>query len=251
MRYCGLASRMETAAVLDLRAGEDGQMDKEQQIIHSWTENASAWTESVRGNQIESRKVATNKAIVDCIRKYNPHKVLDVGCGEGWLVRELAQCGMEVVGTDCSAPLIDRARESGSGTFLGLTYDDLCSTSPFEGTKFDAIVCNFALVGESVSQLLSSLRNLLSADGKLFIQTVHPFAVCGDQDEYKDGWRTETFSNFGSDYKESMPWYFRTVGSWLNIITDAGLKVDQCDEPINPSTGKPLSLLFTCSEGQS
>ncbi len=222
--------------------------EREQQIIHSWTENAAAWTESVRSNQIESRKVATNKAIVETIIERNPSNVLDVGCGEGWLVRELAQHGMDVTGIDCSAPLIDRARELGKGTFHVLTYDEFESTSVFDATEFDAVVCNFALVGESVELLLSSLRKLLHDDGKLFIQTVHPFAVCGPDDQYMDGWRTETFSSFGPGYKEAMPWYLRTVGSWFSVLKKAGFQVDDCKEPIHPSTGKALSLVLTCGK---
>lgn len=222
-------------------------MDKsEEQIIRSWHENASAWTESVRSNQIESRKVATNKAIVETIREHNPSNVLDVGCGEGWLVRELAQHGMDVTGLDGSAPLIDQARTLGNGTFHVLTYEELESATVLNDTRFDAIVCNFALVGESTNQLLSALGRLLGDNGRLFIQTVHPFAVCGDADEYKDGWRIESFSSFGPGYREAMPWYFRTVGSWFKLVVEAGLTVEGCREPIHPMTGKPLSLLLTC-----
>lgn len=218
--------------------------NRENQILHSWNENASAWTESVRSNSIESRKVATNKAIVETLVKHQPENVLDVGCGEGWLVRELSDRGMDATGTDGAAPLIEKAKALGNGTFHVLTYDELCARNSISSIEYDAIVCNFALVGENVSELLKTLRNQLSNRGKLFIQTVHPFAVCGDE-PYQDAWRTESFANFGPGYTEAMPWYFRTVGSWLALLQSAGLIIDEVLEPIHPETGKPLSLLLT------
>ncbi len=220
--------------------------NREQQILHSWNENASAWTESVRSHLIESRQVATNKAIIDTILKYNPNNVLDVGCGEGWLVRELFNRGIDATGTDGAAPLIDKAKALGDGSFHVLTYEELGASNVISSINYDAIVFNFALVGENVSELLNSLRKQLSNRGKLIIQTVHPFAVCGDE-PYRDGWRVESFANFGSGYKESMPWYFRTVGSWLALVQSARLRIDECLEPIHPVTGRPLSLLLTCS----
>ena len=43
-----------------------------------------------------------------------------------------------------------------------------------------------------------------------------------------------------------MPWYFRTLATWLREIGDAGLTVTAIDELLNPSTGQPMSILFTC-----
>ncbi len=220
--------------------------NREHQILHSWNENAAAWTESVRSESIESRQVATNKAIIDTILKHNPTNALDIGCGEGWLARELFNRGIDATGTDGAAPLIEKAKALGGGTFHVLTYEEFSATTPISSIEYDAIVCNFALVGQNVSELLISLRKQLSSKGKLFIQTVHPFAVCGDG-PYRDEWRTESFSNFGPGYKEPMPWYFRTVGSWLTLLQTAGFSIDECHEPIHPGTGKPLSLLLTCS----
>lgn len=220
--------------------------NREHQILHSWNENAAAWTESVRSESIESRQVATNKAIIDAILKHNPTNALDVGCGEGWLARELFNRGIDATGTDGAAPLIEKAEALGGGTFHVLAYEEFSATTPISSIEYDAIVCNFALVGQNVSELLISLRKQLSSKGKLFIQTVHPFAVCGDE-PYRDAWRTESFSNFGPGYKEPMPWYFRTVGSWLTLLQTAGFSIDECHEPIHPATGKPLSLLLTCS----
>jgi hypothetical protein len=42
-----------------------------------------------------------------------------------------------------------------------------------------------------------------------------------------------------------MPWYFRTLASWISELETAGLRVSWIAEPIHPDTGDPLSLLLT------
>src|ERR1700674_1682806 len=63
-------------------------------IVDSWRKNASPWTTAVRENQIASRALVTNKAIIDAVLSRSPRTVLDIGCGEGWLVRSLSEHGI-------------------------------------------------------------------------------------------------------------------------------------------------------------
>ncbi|MED4584284.1 class I SAM-dependent methyltransferase [Brevibacillus choshinensis] len=222
--------------------------DRERLLEQSWMINAEAWTKSVRENQIESRKIATDQAILDEINRFDPKRVLDVGCGEGWLVRTLGMQGMEVVGMDGSLELINKAQSAGGGHFVHLNYSDLTKAPSRLGSQFDVIVCNFSLLSEDISTILQSLAPLLSADGVILIQTLHPFSVA-QHDRYEDGWREESFTGMGEGYKSSMPWYYRTMGSWLNEVqADGHLKLLHCQEPINPTTGKPLSLLITVTK---
>ena len=71
-------------------------MDKEKKIIDSWTANAANWIDIIDNNGIESRKLVTNKAIVDAVCNSKPASVFDIGCGEGWLSLELYNRGIEV-----------------------------------------------------------------------------------------------------------------------------------------------------------
>ena len=212
-------------------------------LIRSWTTNASAWTDAVRSGRIESRRLATDAAMLDRLVALRPARVLDVGCGEGWLCRALAAQGVEAVGIDVSAPLVDAARAAGRGRFEVLPYSELADAGARLGT-FDALACNFALLEEDIVPMLRDLRALLAPGGHLVVQTVHPWSACGAE-PYRDGWRLEDFAGFGDQaFPEPMPWYFRTLATWLADLSSAGFQLDQLREPAHPDTARPLSLLL-------
>ena len=79
----------------------------DEKIVDSWEKNATQWTSAVRGGRIESRKLITDKAIVEAVLSHSPASVLDIGCGEGWLIRELSPQVSHLVGVDAaSKPLV-------------------------------------------------------------------------------------------------------------------------------------------------
>lgn len=220
--------------------------DPIEQIKRSWEANACAWTEAVRNGAIESRSLATNAAILQALTERKPRRVLDLGCGEGWLARTLAQLEIQVVGVDGSAQLIELAREFGGGIFHHYSYTEITAAPQIVGCDFDAIACNFALLEEDVLELLRALRSCLAQQGVLVIQTVHPWSGRG-KDKYCDDWRTETFAGFGQGFTEAMPWYFRTLSSWISLLRHSGYLLDDIREPVHPDTSEPLSLLLVAT----
>ncbi len=149
----------------------------------------------MREQKIESRRVATDAAILDAILGRNPRDVLDLGCGEGWLARALSERGGSVTGVDASPALIEAAQKLGGGTFRVLPYEELSTLA----TQFDVIAANFALLDENLH--LAALRALLRPGGALIVQTVHP-AFAGEP--YADGWRVETFASMEGEWPEPM-----------------------------------------------
>jgi 2-polyprenyl-3-methyl-5-hydroxy-6-metoxy-1,4-benzoquinol methylase len=213
-----------------------------ERLLHSWIANSETWCDVVREQRIESRRVVTDAAIVSAIVERSPKRVLDLGCGEGWLARELSGHGIDVTGVDASEPLVNAARAFGGGAFLTRTYDEIIANPASLDGPYDIVVANFSLLGEEVEELARALRNVLSVGGQLIIQTVHPLAAAGDS--YVDGWRTETFDAIPGEWHEPMPWYFRTVGSWVRAFTTAGYAVVEIREPAYPQRPMPASMIF-------
>ena len=214
---------------------------RETDVLSSWHQNADAWTNTVRSGHIESRRLVTDQAIIQAVLDGRPHSVLDLGCGEGWLVRALIAEGVRTVGVDAVPSLIANAREAG-GEFHVASYDDVIAGRLI--LKVDTVVCNFALLGkESVEHLVAALPQRLEAGGRLLVQTVHPLMACGEQ-AYVDGWRREEWMGFGSAFPSPAPWYFRTMASWVALFSNAGWQLCEVREPLHPVTGKPASVIF-------
>lgn len=219
----------------------------DEKIADSWKGNAAAWTTAIREDQIESRKLVTNAAILEAIVSRTPKSVLDIGCGEGWLARHLEDLRINVLGTDVVPALIERAREGGKGRFEVLSYEDLAEGKLSE--LFDVAVCNFALLGkESVDNLLRVVPKLLKRGGALIVQTVHPVFGCGEL-PYVDGWRQGSWAGFSSDFTDPAPWYFRTIESWIKLFTDNKFVIQQIKEPWNPKTQKAASIIIVGEAG--
>ncbi len=211
-------------------------------IVDSWRKNASPWTTAVRENQIASRALVTNKAIVDAVLSRSPRTVLDIGCGEGWLARALAEHGVSAFGVDVVPALIEQARKAGGGEFGTSSYEDIAAGRL--DVIVDLVVANFSLIGkESVEGVIRRAPSLLNSGGSLVIQTLHPVASCGDE-SYADGWRTGSWAGFSEAFSDPAPWYFRTMESWETLLADSGFRIVETREPLHPETGKPASVIF-------
>lgn len=219
--------------------------DAEAQIRAAWQRNAAPWTAAVRGRHIESRRRVTDQAVVDAVTRHAPQRVLDAGCGEGWLTRRLTALGMDVLGVDAEPALVAAAEAQGGGAFQVLSYEALTAGSV--GPPFDAVVCNFALFGrESGEALCQAAPALLRPGGVLVVQTLHPHAVYGDQ-PYADGWRVGSWDGCGEGFAQPAPWYFRTLESWVRLFVGAGLALHALDEPVHPDSGRVASVIFSAS----
>lgn len=211
------------------------------EILKAWEINTNPWIKAIENNEIESRLLVTNQAIIDKILASKPNSVLDIGCGEGWLAAKLAEKGIDVSGIDAIPKLVEKARHV-SGKFEVCTYENLASHK-FD-RKFDSLVCNFALIGEKSTEcVIKAAGKLLEPGGNFIIQTLHPVAACGDA-PYADGWREGSWAGFSSAFTTPAPWYFRTIETWKKLFAGNGLNLKSVMEPIHPKTGKPASIIF-------
>ncbi len=98
-------------------------------------------------------------------------RVIDIGCGEGWLTHLVAPKSVTTVGIDPSAIALGRARAAngvGSGIFIQASADDL----PFDSASVDVAIYYNSLhhVAEVIQgKALAEAARVLSAGGLLCI----------------------------------------------------------------------------------
>jgi len=212
-------------------------------IVESWHKNAAPWTNAVRAHAIESRRLITDQAIIATVRSRAPRSMIDLGCGEGWLIRALAGDDIQLIGIDVVPSLIDAAKMAGGGEFHVGSYETMAVAGQ-PRFQVDMLVCNFSLLGkESVDATFAAVPALLAPAGSFVVQTLHPVVACGPH-PYRDGWREGSWAGFSSDFSDPAPWYFRTLGSWVELFRKSKLRLLEIREPLHPATGHPASVIF-------
>lgn len=229
-------------------AEEISELEREQRIRRSWLINQAAWTGAVRNGEIESRERVTNQAIIAQLESLKAGaaspRMLDIGCGEGWLARSMAERGWQVTAVDAGPELIRAAKQvEHQGRPIDyhcLDYRDLVEHELLSAQS--VLVFNFSLLGnDSVSAVLRGLAGRVESGAVLLIQTLHPYSACGEA-PYCDGWREGSWDGFSERFVEAPPWYFRTISSWCDLLQDSGWTLQIMREPL--LNGRPASLLL-------
>lgn len=224
-------------------------MNQSSDILKSWEANAENWIQTVQNYELESRRLVTNKAIVDAVLDYHPKKVLDLGCGEGWLSRTLRKNGLDVYGTDAIKALVDeaRAKDKKGDYYWQLSYEDIVAGEHLLPVPFNAVVINFALLDKEVTdQLIACLPALLADECRVFIQTLHPMAMPEDE-RGQTGWKEASWKGMKRDFVLPYQWYYRTLPDWISLFRTCGLHLEDFREPAHPGTGIGLSMIFILS----
>ncbi|MEM6524461.1 MAG: class I SAM-dependent methyltransferase [Bacteroidota bacterium] len=218
---------------------------KTKKILESWDINAKEWINAIETGAIGSRSI-TNPAIIEVIKYNKPGKLLDAGCGEGWLARSLSELGMKVVGIDGTEKLIEEAKAKSDIPFYTQSFEQIINGKTVPESPYDAVVFNFCLyLGSEAQDLLRSIGDLLDGKRLIFIQTLHPIAFLGDGFQYEDQWIEDSWKGLKGSFTSPHRWYFRTMSGWMDTFNRSGLRLLNMNEPVQKDKTKPSSIIFT------
>lgn len=172
-------------------------------------------------------------------------RICDLACGQGRVARHLADLGARVVGIDLSAKLLEIARRHEKSDPRGIEYlrADARRLGGIADGAFDGVICFQALMDiPDLAPTLHSVARTLRPDGWFIFCIIHP---C-----YNTPWSGEmtspegvvrTVSNYfaegywRSDTRTGPPGkvgaYHRTLSTYINTLTDAGLTLERVREP--------------------
>src|SRR5438132_11813097 len=106
--------------------------------LHTYDTNAEFWIEIIQNHRDKYREELTNTAVLNAVGPARGLRVLDAGCGEGYLARKLAKEGAIVTGIDSSAELIKAARAHELASRLPASFDvGTVDALPYEAGSFD------------------------------------------------------------------------------------------------------------------
>ena len=157
------------------------------------------------------------------------------GAARGWLAHALHELGLTVHGVDGSAGLIEAARARGGGSFEVLDYET-AARKPRSPPRRTLRRGRVQLRDPQRRRDADPPRRRSPARRRRPRDRADrpPRSQVGG--DYADGWRQESFADLGGDF-DPMPWYFRTIGSWIRTFRSAGLTVTDLREPTH--TARP------------
>lgn len=136
---------------------------------------------------------------IDILRRHvelRDRDVLDVGCGEGWLVRELAVLGARVTGIEISEGQLADARAADAGPTGSRYLVGRAESIPLADASLDLVVFRASLHHVPIGQMLPALREagrVLRPGG--FVYAAEPLAsgdfyalvsIVDNEDEVRD-----------------------------------------------------------------
>ena len=136
--------------------------------LHFWDE---AWKRVSKPHK-ELPKLPYIHELTRKLKKYKVNKVLDLGCGSGWLSVFISRYGFDVTGIDIAKPAVELGKTwaSEDNAKVNFLVGDLLNL-PFKEGTYDAIVCNSVLEHFRLDQakvLFEKIYKILIGKGFLF-----------------------------------------------------------------------------------
>jgi len=182
-------------------------------------------------------------------------RVLDAACGQGRVARALARQGATVLGVDVSRRLVALAEAAEVADPLGVRYTvgDLADPGAWwDGSPFDGAICEMALMDiRDHEATLSGIAHVLRPGGWFVTSLVHPcfpgnargLPSWSPERGYSDEgwWRSVGHNPDGVRIRVGA--HHRTLATYLNSLSDAGLLLDRA---VEPPAEVPIVLILAC-----
>jgi ubiquinone/menaquinone biosynthesis C-methylase UbiE len=227
------------------------------EVARYWNAAADTWTQLARAGYDVYRDHVNTPAFFAMLPVVTGLRGLDIGCGEGHNTRLLARRGAIVSAIDIAEDFIAHARQAEAQEPLGIDYRVASAVQlPFADAAFDFATgfMSFMDIPET-DRVVAEAYRVLKPSGFLQISICHP---CFDtphrrnlRDEQGLTYAIEVgdyFRNLQGEIDEwlfsaaplhvrqrlpkfKLPRFTRTIDQWLNLLIDAGFRLERVAEP--------------------
>ena len=172
-------------------------------------------------------------------------RVLDLGCGGGYLSVMLAKRGAKVVGVDSSERMVAIAKErTPRGIRVRYLVGDASEIKGVGRGAVDCIVSNMVFHNLSdIEGAASECARVLKRGGRLIFSMVHPLRYVSEIKKDRGGYYAEV-RGYGRNHRvlnrlvKKNNWsrvyaYHRPLGFYLSILISAGFVISGFDEIYN------------------
>ena len=230
------------------RAPHSGEMQKRetqnddlQRARASWDSLAEDWRVQVGEAGDRNRFLNSDPVLWRLAGEVRGKRVLDAGCGTGYLTRQLADRGAEVVGVDFSPRMIEVARKH--NLELDFRVDSTSELATCSNQEFDLLVSNYVLMDTpELEAAVGSFFRVLKPGATAIVVFSHPCfpagrATPGKGDAISYHFPQSYFEQARmvdppwGHFKAEFVWYHRPLEDYFRAFTGAGFQVAALEEP--------------------
>lgn len=213
-----------------------------------WDAKAEEWDRHVGTGGDPNRRFNSDPVLWRMLGDVSGMRVLDAGCGTGYLAVQLARRGARVTAIDASTEMVRVAERNVQRAVVevDLRVDDAQLLATIPDASVDRVVSNYVLMDlPDHEAALRAFARVLAPGGAAVVVFLHPCFAVPDGPERLEGggvrytwpkpyigrWRfQERWGDFTSDFLT----FHRPLSDWWRAITAAGLRVVDFDEPMVP-----------------
>jgi len=180
--------------------------------------------------------------------------VVDIGCGEGHLVRRLAPYARQVTGVDLSTRLLQAAQARTEASNVSFIHDDAQTLSRLARQSADLVLCNLALMDMAdLDAVYASVYRVLRPAGHFVFSITHPcFQAPDSHNEFDVEGRfvarrviryaqaEQWQSTYPDGVRGRVGAYHRPLSDYINPLIAAGFALSQLVEPVLDSEGRAV-----------
>lgn len=225
------------------------------EVGRHWNSIASTWTALVRGGYDYYRDALNTPAFLDLLSEIRGSHGLDVGCGEGYNTRLLADRGAFMTAIDISEVFVHHAVEvpnEGQAIQYGVAS---AVALPFASSTFDFATgfMSFMDIPE-IEMVLHEVYRVLKPSGFVQFSISHPCFDTPHRKKLRDSngitYAIEVgdyFRNLDGDLIEmnkpnspaardgfppmQIPRFTRTLSQWINALIGSEFRIEKLNEP--------------------
>lgn len=145
-----------------------------------WEANAGFWDDHLGAAGNRFHRMIVEPPVLKLLAPQAGERIVELGCGNGAFARRLASVGADVLATDWSSGLLERAGAYGCPGPGTITYAQADATNleqllALGQAQFDAAVCLMALMDmPHIEPAFAGMRRLLKPGGRCVIAIQHP-----------------------------------------------------------------------------
>lgn len=227
-------------------------------IREQWERNAEAFSSLIDGKGTPHHTKILNPCVERLLGDVKNKRLLDAGCGEGYLARYYAKKGANVTAIDLSQHLIQTSKRLSEqeGVEIEHRVDNICQMKTIPDNTFDIVLSNLVLLNvPCLDDAMREFQRVLKMGGVLVFSIVHPaFNFYGpgsweleekdsdtkrrvglyfkvdryfEEKEYEHYWKSKQ----GERFPGPISFFHRTLSTYLNSMARTGFQLIEFAEP--------------------